>query len=164
MQSCPGAKFNMDEKGIVEVSGICDPYEVWRKIGQSSRIEPVRFQYGQCSSNLFFVPENNTKKEKKKEKESLAVAPQINDHKQDEGTIAHAPSLQQPIIPYNNYNSIPLPSPFNYYNNNRYYDYIYNHLPFMYNLNPNGLGGGDGYSYQQFTNPYFVRTTHYSTH
>ncbi|GER57693.1 heavy metal transport/detoxification superfamily protein [Striga asiatica] len=145
MQSCPGAQFNMDEKGILEVSGICDPYQVLRKTGpQSSRIELRRFQFGQCSSKLFFIPENNNnnnnKKEKKK-KESLAdkkeeLFPHHN-KQDDEGTIVPAlPLLQQQVSPYNNYYKIPFPSRFNYYPTNSY-----NNLPLMYNPNPNGLGG-----------------------
>lgn len=55
---CIGARFKMDQNGVVEVSGIAHPNQLLKKIGKASRLELHWFQFGECSSNLF-MPETN---------------------------------------------------------------------------------------------------------
>ncbi|KAK4417994.1 hypothetical protein Salat_2212100 [Sesamum alatum] len=56
LRNCKGARFKMDQDGVVELSGIADPNQLLKKISKSSRVELHWFQFGQCSSNLF-MPE-----------------------------------------------------------------------------------------------------------
>ncbi|KAL6500204.1 hypothetical protein OROHE_025570 [Orobanche hederae] len=57
LKRCKGARFKMDQEGVVEVSGMSNPYKVLKKIGESSRLEIQWYQFGECSSNLF-MPES----------------------------------------------------------------------------------------------------------
>ncbi|KAI3449333.1 hypothetical protein Pfo_005998 [Paulownia fortunei] len=60
LRNCQGARFKMDQNGVVEVSGIADPNRLLKKLGKSRRVELQWFQFGQCSSNLF-MPESKKK-------------------------------------------------------------------------------------------------------
>ncbi|KAL6561951.1 hypothetical protein OROGR_002958 [Orobanche gracilis] len=57
LRKCKGARFKMDQEGVVEVSGMSNPYKLLKKIGESSRLELHWYQFGECSSNLF-MPES----------------------------------------------------------------------------------------------------------
>ncbi|KAL6515879.1 hypothetical protein OROGR_019184 [Orobanche gracilis] len=57
LKKCKGARFKMDQEGVVEVSGMSNPYKLLKKIGESSRLELHWYQFGECSSNLF-MPES----------------------------------------------------------------------------------------------------------
>lgn len=57
-------RFQMDEKGMVEINGIGNPEIVLEKIGRSSNIELQRYQFGQCSGNLFMQKQQPNKLDK----------------------------------------------------------------------------------------------------
>ncbi|XP_075499590.1 uncharacterized protein LOC142538032 [Primulina tabacum] len=79
LKNCKGARFKMDQNGVVEISGVGDPMRLLEKIGRSSRVTLLWFQFGQCSENLYMAASSGKKSDPPAAKEIKPIGYGNND-------------------------------------------------------------------------------------